>query len=499
MGAEILPTETSFTSVNVNFDKELTSEIAKSFYDPLRFVLFIFPWKGKGTVLQDEDGPDEWQNRVLGLIRDRLSQINGKEDVLEEAIRIATASGHGIGKTSLVAWLILWFVSTREHPQIIVTANTLSQLTSKTWRELAKWHKLALNKGWFTWTATKFYMKTHPETWFATAIPWSKDNPEAFAGTHEKHVLIIFDEASGIDDVIWDVTEGAMTTPGAFWFVFGNPTKNTGKFRECFGKQKHRWTNIQVDSRTAKKADKKQINQWIEDYGEDSDFVRIRVRGIFPRSSSEQFISNEILEWCNKYQAEGFDYLPKVMGVDVARYGDNQTVFCTRQGRKVFPLQKFRGIDPIQTASRISEILEGDSQIQAVFVDGGGVGGAVIDKLRLMGYGLKIIDVQSGHKADDSGKYYNKKSEMWGRMKEALTEGLDLPNDKDLEEQLTSVEYGFSDKNQIQIEKKSEMKSRGLSSPDEADSLALTYAQKIVRKDFESKQNVYQGQGAWMT
>jgi len=139
-------------------------------------------------------------------------------------------------KTALVAWLIYWFISTRPHPQIVVTSNTKSQLETKTWRELAKWHKLAINSHWFEWTATKFYYKQHPETWFAAAIPWSKERSEAFAGTHEQHVLVIFDEASLVDDSIWETTEGAMTQPGAFWCVFGNPTRNTGRFSECFKK-----------------------------------------------------------------------------------------------------------------------------------------------------------------------------------------------------------------------------------------------------------------------
>ena len=130
-------------------------------------------------------------------------------------------------------------MSTRPHPQIVVTANTREQLLKKTFRELSVWHKLLINTGWFTWTATKFYHNDHPETWFAAAVPWSAERPESFAGTHAEHVMLLFDEASGIHDVIWEVAEGAMTTAGAAWLVFGNPTRNTGRFRECFGKFAH--------------------------------------------------------------------------------------------------------------------------------------------------------------------------------------------------------------------------------------------------------------------
>ena len=152
------------------------------------------------------------------------------------------------------------------------------QLKTKTWRELAVWHKRSLIKDWFEWTATKFYHIGHPETWFTAAIPWSEKNPEAFAGQHGEHVLVIYDESSAIPDIIWEVLEGVMTPPGAMRFAFGNPTRNTGKFRECFGKFKHRWLLWQIDSRDCRMTDKRKLDEWVDDYGEDSDFVKVRLR-----------------------------------------------------------------------------------------------------------------------------------------------------------------------------------------------------------------------------
>src|SRR5207342_2270793 len=129
------------------------------------------------------------------------------------------------------------------------------------------------------------------------AVPWRADRPEAFAGTHEQHVLILMDEASAIADLIWETTEGAMTTPGALWLAFGNPTRSSGRFKECFagGRFAHRWQTTQVDSRTAKMADQAQIEQWLTDYGEDSDFVRVRVKGLFPRQAVGQFIGEDLI------------------------------------------------------------------------------------------------------------------------------------------------------------------------------------------------------------
>ena len=259
---------------------DLRKQIIDCRRDPYRFVR---------TLIKFPDGgePDAWQEEQLNRIRDALEQ-----DVLA-VIREAVSSGHGIGKSALVAWIILWAMSTRPHLAGIVTANTEAQLRTKTWRELSVWHKRCVHHYWFHWTATRFYQVQHSETWFISAIPWSESRPEAFAGLHAEHVLILYDEASAIPDAIWEVSEGAMTTPRAMWFCYGNPTRNTGRFRECFGKFKHRWNHTQIDSRTCKMANQEQLSQWVDDYGEDSDFVRVRVKGEFPRAGNLQFIPSD--------------------------------------------------------------------------------------------------------------------------------------------------------------------------------------------------------------
>jgi hypothetical protein len=205
-------------------------ELLGCFCSPLRFVMLVFPW-GEPGPLENYDGPDLWQTQTLLRIEQAIRE---GLPLGSPSIRLAIASGHGIGKTALVAWLILWFISTRPRPQIVVTANTKNQLTTKTWRELAKWKEMAAHGHWFEHTGTQLKLKAREATWFATAVPWSAANASAFAGTHEEHVLMIFDEASEIDRIIWETAEGAMTTPGAMWFCFGNPTVNTGRFRECW-------------------------------------------------------------------------------------------------------------------------------------------------------------------------------------------------------------------------------------------------------------------------
>lgn len=455
-------------ATEIDPEQQLIEEIAACWDDPLRYVLLAFPWGEPGTPLEDEDGPDEWQRSALNDIRDH---IRSGSDV---SFRDATASGHGIGKSAITSWIVLWFMSTRPHCAGVVTANTQSQLTSKTWRELSLWHKRALNAHWFRWTATRFQAIESPETWSIAAIPWSESNPEAFAGLHAKDVLVIYDEASAIADTIWDVTEGAMTTPGAFWWAFGNPTRNTGRFREAFGARKHRWNGRQVDSRTAKMANRKEIEQWVEDYGEDSDFVRVRVRGLFPRASSTQLIASNLASEARSRVIDRRDYdrYPTILGVDVARYGDDRSVIARRQGPQVWKPEAYREISTMELVDKVMEAYR-EHKVDVVCVDGIGVGAGVVD--RLIELNVPVADVQSAATAGDKRKYVNVRAEMWGRMAEWMDEA-SLPDDDELEQELTAVEYGFNSKMQMQIESKDDMRRRGMASPDKADSLAMTFA-----------------------
>ena len=436
--------------------------------NPLRYVMTAFEW-GKGD-LEGHSGPDRWQREVLHAVGDHCARASG------EPLRVAVASGHGVGKSALVAWLILWAMSTRENLAGVVTANTQAQLETKTWRELALWHRRAVNRDWFTWTAGRFSHAVAPSTWAVSALPWSKERSEAFAGLHGRHVLVLYDEASSIPDEIWDVSEGAMTTPGALWFAFGNPTRTTGRFRECFGRFRHRWHTFQVDARQSRLASAGQIGQWIADYGEDSDFVRVRVRGEFPKSSSTQFIATELVDAARTRTPAGYGAL--VMGVDVARFGGDQTVILLRQGDAIEHVQRHRGLDTMQVAGRVAEAIT-KHRPTAVFIDGVGVGGGVVDRLRQLGFA--VADVNAGGRATDDRVYANRRAEMWGRVRDWLQAGGCLPaGDASLAEDLAGPEYGFDAGNRILLERKEDMRGRGLASPDAGDALALTFADPVA-------------------
>lgn len=459
-----------------DLEAELEAHIAEFVDDPLGFVMFVFAW-GEGD-LKDETGPDQWQI-------DLLKQIGDKCLTVETALRIAVTAGHGVGKSALVAWIILWFTSTRPNAAGVVTANTRSQLTGKTWRELALWHKRALNAHWFEWTATKFAHRSAPDTWAINAVAWSKNRPEAFAGLHAEHVLMIFDEASAIEDVIFDTAEGATTTAGALWLCFGNPTRATGRFREAFGRFRHRWITAVIDSRTAKKANQKQIAEWLADHGEDSDFFRIRVRGLFPAQSWVQFISTADVE-AAMGRADSAFLTPVVIGVDVARFGDDKSVIVVREGNRVRQdmIKTFQGHDTVSVAGHVGELINRVSP-QAVFVDGVGVGAGVVDILKDRGF--RINEVNAGSSPRDTKKYYNLRAEMWGNMRDWIASPRSaLPQIQQLRDDLTGIEYGFSTDGQIRLEKKDDMKARGLASPDWGDALALTFARPVASAEAQA-------------
>ena len=466
------------------FEQQLTMDMNQFYADPYGWVMYVFPWGEPGTDLEEHDGPDTWQKAQLNRIGAKI-----RKDP-EGTIREAVASGHGIGKSAEVAWIILWAMSTRPQLNGVITANTTNQLTTKTWRELSLWHSRLINKHWFKVTATKVFHVDYEKTWFCNAVPNTEHNSEAFAGLHGTHVLIMYDEGSGIPTAIYEVSEGAMTDPRAMWFVYGNPTKNTGKFRDIFANDS-RWTTHQIDSRTCKMTNKDEINEQIAEYGEDSDFCRVRIKGQFPRVGMMQFISSEICDICmlTDFPYESYFQLPKVIGVDVARFGEDKTVICIRQGRKVLELRRYRGLDTMQVAAKtVSAIRE--FKPTATFVDGVGIGAGVVDRLRMLGH--DIIEVNAGVKASDERTYYNKRAEMGDRLRIQMIEGMDLPNDADLRKALIGIEYGFDAKEKMRLERKQDMKKRGLESPDDFDAIAYTYAELIgdaTQRYFEPENN----------
>jgi hypothetical protein len=463
---------------------QLVELAAKLSRDPLAFVQCCYPWGVAGTELAAETGPDTWQASVLAAVRDGLLNPS-------EAVRVAVSSGHGPGKSALACWLVHWALCTLPDTRCIITANTANQLSQKTMGEMHKWHRLCLFRDWFEIGAMSLASTApgHERTWRADSVPWSKENTEAFAGLHNsgRRILVVFDEASAIDDEIWQVTEGIFTDANTqlIWAVFGNPTRNSGRFRECWGKFRHRWRCWTVDSRTAKRTNKQQLQQWIDDYGVDSDYCRIRVRGIFPSAGSMQFIPGGLVDAAAVREADVNIFDALVIGVDVARFGDDASVIYFRKGRdgRTIPPIKLRQVSTMTLAARVADEAR-RLGADGIFVDGGGVGGGVVDRLRQMQV-PRVYDVQFGAKADraftglDMPRSANKRAELWASMREWLSVGA-IPDDPELRADLTAVEFGYNVRSEIQLEKKEDLKRRGLASPDVADALALTFAYDIA-------------------
>ena len=487
-------------------EQELRDDIGAFVHDPIGFVYYAFPWGEPNTELAADAGPRDWQIEALGEIAERL-----KADDIEGAIRIATASGHGIGKSALVSWIILWAISTFPQTKVVITANTGDQLRTKTWPEVAKWFNLLICRHWFIFEATSIRARgRQSKTWRCDAATWSETNTAAFAGLHNvrKRIVLIFDEASQIADKVWEVAEGALTDADTeiLWCVFGNPTENTGRFRECFagGRFAHRWSPRQIDSRRVPGTNKAEIDKWITDYGEDSDFVRVRVKGQFPRGGSMQFIDGDLVDGAMAREAVCHLRQALIMGVDVARFGEDQSVMTFRRGldARTLPTLKFRGLDLVTLSGKVAEqaMLHG---VRAVFIDEGGMGAGVVDMVRKMLPGLLVVGVNFGGKADrytmggDLPLVADKAAEIWASMRLWLKTGA-IEKDPELKAELTGRQYGFDTHNAIRLERKEDMKKRGLASPDVADGLALTFAYPVADLPSDTRFDLHGGVSAPM-
>ena len=463
-------------------EEQLINDIGMFTHDPLSYALYAFTWGEAGTELENASGPRQWQAEALNEIGEHLRN----PETRHQPLQLARASGHGIGKSAFISMIIKWGMDTCEDCKVVVTANTENQLRTKTWPEIAKWQRLSITKDWFTCTKTAIYSNdpNHANAWRADAVPWSENNTEAFAGLHNqgKRIILVFDEASNIADLVWEVAEGALTDENTeiIWIAFGNPTRNTGRFRECFRKFKHRWKTKQIDSRTVEGTNKEQIDKWIEDRGEDSDFVKVRVRGIFPSTSETQFIPTALTDAAMKRtvtQAE-VSHAPIIIGVDPAYSGDDDAVIYLRQGLHSKCLWTGnKTTDDIVMAKRIADY-EDQYQADAVHIDFGyGTGIHSVG----MSWGRDWQLVQFNGASTDP-QMQNKRGEMYNNVKSWLKIGGAI-DDQEVAEDLSTPEYKVQLSGKILLESKPDIKKRIGRSPGKGDALALTFAYPVTKKE----------------
>ena len=409
--------------------------------------------------------PEPWQERALEAV--------GKHD------RVSIRSGHGVGKTTLEAWLILWFLLTRKNCKVPVAANSQDQLRDTIWPQIAKWHRQLPEplKANVDVQAERIVVVQDPEGAFAVRRTASKDNPEALQGFHAEHLLFLIDEASGIPDIVFEVGMGALSTPGAKVVMAGNPTRSSGFFFDTHHSLRNRWHTMHVSCLDVPRA-----QGHIEDvrvkYGEGSNAWRVRVLGEFPTADDETVIPLELVTSAVGRDVSTLEYEP-VWGIDVARFGDDRTALAKRQANKLLePIKHWTSTDLMATAGKIKAEYDQtpyDMRPSDILIDVIGLGAGVYDRCRELGLPVRGINV--GEAASSRDNCMRLRDELWFKGREWFQDkACSMPEDDFLVAELTGPTYTFSSTGKMVVESKADMKKRGLRSPDLADAFLLTFA-----------------------
>lgn len=475
------------TSETITPDLMLADEVSQFYDDPLGFVLFAFPWGEPGT-LQDESGPDDNQIEFLNSLGEeiRKRKFDGSSPVMP--IQMAETSGHGTGKSAMGAWLAWFVLSTRPYSIGTVTAGTYTQLEEKTWAAILAWGRLCITAHWFDIQASGIFHKSNPDTWKLTPQTCKEQNAQSFAGQHARRSTswYLFDEASEVPDKIFETAYGGLTDGEPMIFVWGQPVRNTGEFYQvCFGDKKERWNHRRVDSRTSKFTNKDLIKQWISDYGEESDFVKVRIFGLPPSASELQFIDKGRIEAARKRTVAALHDDPLIAGFDVSGGGKAWNVIRFRRGldgKPDLPPIRIPGEYDPERSQRVgicAELLRDrrpGKQLAAMFVDSA-FGSPIVARLQALGF-TNVYEVNFGGSSPDE-HCLNMRAYMWNKAKDWLNLGA-LPNDEKLCSQLGVPGYHINNSGKLVLESKKDIQDRGEASPDDADAFVLTFAMPVA-------------------
>lgn len=408
---------------------------------------------------------------------------------------ISIASGHGCGKSFIESVAVHHYMNFRFFPKIPCTAPSKHQLHDILWAEISKVHRMMLRSGAgsyfahrFEWTKEKFFHKQYPEEWFAAARTATKENPEALQGFHADYVLRVIDEASGVPEAIFEVADGAHGIIETKELMCANPTRLTGTFYHSHHKIKDEYTTFQwscLDSPIAPPTYARRISR---KYGIDSNIYRVRVLGKFPLRDGDSFIPYDLVEDSLIREIPSQKQLPKVFGVDVARYGDDDTVIAIRQGDEFLPYHILRGKSTMETANYVAHLANKEKP-EMIFIDTIGVGAGVFDRLYERNYPVTPVNV-SESPATQPNVYLKLRDELWGNFRDWLEmrRGKLWDNsDSDLLGELTTPKYAITAKGLIVIESKDGMKKRlkeatadSATSPNKADAHIMTFAEPMA-------------------
>lgn len=426
--------------------------------------------------------PDEWQRSAL-------------MDLAENP-KVAIKSGQGVGKTGMEAVALLWFLTCFPYPRVVATAPTKQQLHDVLWSEVSKWQERSpLLKSILKWTKTYIYMVGHEKRWFATARTATK--PENMQGFHEDNMLFIIDEASGVADPIMEAILGTLSGGNNKLLMCGNPTKTSGTFYDAFYSSRWMYKCHTVSSEDSPRTSKDNIKALIDRFGYDSNVVRVRVRGLFPKQEDDVFISLQLLEDAIKLELDSEEEAGEKeltpdridIGVDVARFGDDDTVIAQKLDKLIPDLLIRHGQDTMRTVGDIvkmyKELMDrfpNYSDYVYVKIDDTGVGGGVSDRLKEVKEEEKldkllVVPVNFAKKApkSKSAKFYDDiVTWMWSNVRDMLEDHeLKLPDDAVLVGEFSTRKYHFISNGKQRLESKEDLKKRGLHSPDRADAVAL--------------------------
>ena len=445
------------------------------------------------SILYYSNHPVEFVEDIIGAKPD-AAQAKILQSVADNQMT-SVRSGHGVGKSTVEAWTVIWFMLTRPFPKIPCTAPTQHQLFDILWAEISKWlrHSQGLSSA-LIWTKEKLYLKDHPEEWFA--VGRTASTADALQGFHAEHLLYIIDEAPGVSDKIFEPVLGSLSTPNAKLLMCGNPSQLSGFFYDSHHKNRANYQTFHIDGRSSSRVSPEFVQAIIQMYGEDSDVFRVRVAGEFPLQADDIFIPLSLVE-----RSIMTEFTPRArplqvhIGCDVARFGDDKTVIGYKVDEQVRFYKKRQGQDTMQTADDI--VLLGEKLVRRyqlaepipVKVDDGGVGGGVVDRLRQLKrneperlWWLSVYPVIFGQRIKHK-YYYDSTTYMMAVVKKLLqpfnADGtpkpveLILPDDGDLVAQLSGRKYFLTENSRIRVESKKEMKKRSRPSPDEADCVLL--------------------------
>lgn len=471
-------------------EQQLTDYANELELDPLGYGLGAYEWGKPGTILENEK-LRAWQAEDLDYIGTELrTMASGAKRWMP--IRMSTVSGHGSGKSAEVGIVTDWALNTLVDTRVIITANTDGQLQTKTMPEVMKWNRLSIfSERWHRAARSITSLdKEHRENWRVDAIPWSKDNSDAFQGAHNKGVrlLMIFDEASGIHDKIWEVTEGALLAEDTqiLWLVYGNGTRSKGRFRRTQKRERKLWRCRSIDVRDVEGVSKDVANAIIDTHGEDSDIARIRVRGMFPKASGLQFISENTVIEAQAREALSSRSDPLVVGVDVSRGGLAMTVAHARRGFDAKSIPPFRTDKTDDYFELVGDLAAWSEKkdifpwpVDHWFIDMGGVGAGVVDIAKKRFGDSRVTGVYFQKKCPRPDLYANMRMYMWAMGKAWLEAGGALYDSKYLLDDLTAPDVHEDGQGRKIMDSKEKLIKDGEGTLDDGDGFLLTFAAQV--------------------